>query len=609
MRATMRPVGAWKERPKRTKPTSRTTATMTAGHFESSPSTMKRPSAIAIATPIETQRSWSQRLVRGLPCSIAGAPSWSRNPGIDKTLAGRGQPTASVPGGLLGGGLSCVAVVEESVDGRAGSGDVRAKRAEPEEGLRRRAPGEVVEREGREVARPPDRRECVFQGGGARLEAGGAGARVEGREDGAGGLLRRAGRDPEQDGVVVRELERGQVRPGPAPELGPVGEADGDVGAEPRGEDMEPLRRERGRERLVREDERSGRVRAATAEPGRNGDLLVDRDLPARLDGGVRREQLERGADERVLREAVHGELPGRCELQAVRQLEADEDGDELVVAVGAERAGDEREVELRVGEADAHASASRRRGNSSGASASARVSAPWPSVASAATVCARGAAPASSSAFARVFRRWPNAAPTSVRSSPNRAGSGRRRNATSAESTFGRGRKTSRETGWKPVRSVASWSRTETAPYAFVRGAAKKRSATSRCTITHHCSTDGRPARLSATSGVATLYGRFATSLRGGGTSAARSTRSASPKTTSTFVRAPRRSRRTGSSERSSSTAWTCATRSARNAVRMPGPGPISRTVSSADRSASRSMTRTMFSSTRKCWPSSFFG
>src|SRR3954466_14326247 len=58
----------------------------------------------------------------------------------------------------------------------------------------------------------------------------------------------------------------------------------------------------------------------------------------------------------------------------------------------------------------------------------------------------------------------------------------------------------------------------TETAPYAFVPGAAKKRSATSRWTITHQSSTFGRPPRLSTTSGVAMLYGRFATSLGGGG-------------------------------------------------------------------------------------------
>ena len=103
-------------------------------------------------------------------------------------------------------------------------------------------------------------------------------------------------------------------------------------------------------------------------------------------------------------------------------------------------------------------------------------------------------------------------------------SGSGSRRNATSAESTFGGGWKTVRETGWKPVRDAASWTSTETAPYAFVDGAAKKRSATSRCTITHQRSTVGRPSRLSATIGVATLYGRFATSFVGGGSSAARS-------------------------------------------------------------------------------------
>ncbi len=52
-----------------------------------------------------------------------------------------------------------------------------------------------------------------------------------------------------------------------------------------------------------------------------------------------------------------------------------------------------------------------------------------------------------------------------------------------------------------------------------MVEGTAKKRSATSRWTITHHdvsCS----KARLSTTSGVAMLYGRFATSLLGAGES-----------------------------------------------------------------------------------------
>ena len=50
------------------------------------------------------------------------------------------------------------------------------------------------------------------------------------------------------------------------------------------------------------------------------------------------------------------------------------------------------------------------------------------------------------------------------------------------------------RATGWKPVRSEASWTSTDTPPYAFVDGAAKKRSATSRCTITVHSSSPGMP-------------------------------------------------------------------------------------------------------------------
>ena len=92
---------------------------------------------------------------------------------------------------------------------------------------------------------------------------------------------------------------------------------------------------------------------------------------------------------------------------------------------------------------------------------------------------------PASASELASVLRRWAKRASTSVLTCGEAPGAMRRK-ATSAESTFGRGRNTSRDTGWRPVRSVASWTSTETAPYAFVDGRAKNRSATSRCTITH---------------------------------------------------------------------------------------------------------------------------
>ena len=99
------------------------------------------------------------------------------------------------------------------------------------------------------------------------------------------------------------------------------------------------------------------------------------------------------------------------------------------------------------------------------------------------------------------------------ARDSPR--GSSVRRKATSAESTFGGGRKTVRETGMEAgslARRAGRAPRPRRTPSS--RGSAKSRSATSRCTITHQSSTFGSPSRLSTSSGVATLYGRFATSF-----------------------------------------------------------------------------------------------
>ena len=66
------------------------------------------------------------------------------------------------------------------------------------------------------------------------------------------------------------------------------------------------------------------------------------------------------------------------------------------------------------------------------------------------------------------------------------------RSNATSAESTFGCGRKTVRETGWKPVRRVASCISTETAPYA---GARLGEEPVGDLELHHHAPASGRPA------------------------------------------------------------------------------------------------------------------
>ena len=169
------------------------------------------------------------------------------------------------------------------------------------------------------------------------------------------------------------------------------------------------------------------------------------------------------------------------------------------------------------------------------------------PIAASAATTSSRDATPASASALASVLRRWPKAA---LDDAPNDLGPRRARDAArtprarSRRSAVG-GTPCARRDG-TPSAARASCTSTDTAPYAFVEGSANRRSATSRCTITHHEPTLGSPSRLSTTIGVATLYGRLATSAVAGGSSAARSIRSASPNTSRTFVepgeRAPER-------------------------------------------------------------------
>ena len=151
------------------------------------------------------------------------------------------------------------------------------------------------------------------------------------------------------------------------------------------------------------------------------------------------------------------------------------------------------------------------------------------------------------------------------------------RSKATSAESTLGGGRKTLRDTGWKPVRRASSCTSTDTAPYAFVDGRAKKRSATSRCTITHQAATDGQARsrrlgddrRRDVVREVRDELGRREARAP------ARSSRSASPNTSRTFgLPASAVRERAGSSERSSSIAWTSATRSARYVGEHAEPG-----------------------------------
>src|SRR5437762_10528079 len=82
----------------------------------------------------------------------------------------------------------------------------------------------------------------------------------------------------------------------------------------------------------------------------------------------------------------------------------------------------------------------------------------------------------------------------------------------TNADSTFGAG--TNTVGGTRPTTEATAQyaTLTDTAPYASDRTGAASRSPTSLCTITSIREICGTPSSRSATSGVATLYGRLAT-------------------------------------------------------------------------------------------------
>ena len=259
-----------------------------------------------------------------------------------------------------------------------------------------------------------------------------------------------------------------------------------------------------------------------------------------------------------------------------------------------------------------AHASAAASATNSAGSSASARV------LGGAADrrerrrgALPRRPAPASASEFGSVFRRCANAAST-TRLDPrrSRSGSGTRRNATSAESTFGGGRKTVRETGWKPVRArseldehrdgavrlrrrlgeeaVGDLALHHHAPELEARAArrgSRRRSASRRCRAGSR--------RASSAAGRA-RRGRARARRR-----SAASTFGAPPSARAGAARASGRARRRGRARRGRRGSASGRRGRARSrARRRPAPS-----------SASRPITPRMFSSARKCWPSAFFG
>src|SRR5439155_3326949 len=162
---------------------------------------------------------------------------------------------------------------------------------------------------------------------------------------------------------------------------------------------------------LVGERERCGGVGAATAQTGCHGNPLLDARAPACA--GLRREQFERAPHERVSGKAVDAQLVRILDLDAIGEIDALQNGHDLVVAVVALWADDEREVNLRARRRALHARAFASSTNSRGSSASARVSTCRPTERNASSAFWRVATPLKASEVGRVFRRCAKPAST----------------------------------------------------------------------------------------------------------------------------------------------------------------------------------------------------
>ena len=96
--------------------------------------------------------------------------------------------------------------------------------------------------------------------------------------------------------------------------------------------------------------QRGSRVGAAAAEPGGDGDRLLDLDLPARLDARDGREGLQRLGHDRVVGEPGHRKpiSPTESATVSASEIRCSTVTTSCLPSV-AERADDEREVDLRV--------------------------------------------------------------------------------------------------------------------------------------------------------------------------------------------------------------------------------------------------------------------
>ena len=263
------------------------------------------PSAAAIQSAMRMRRARSHRPASLVPCSIACDESMTTHQPYHAGAVSQVAPAAF--------SARCAAsragpVVEEPVDRRAGAADVGAEGAERAQLVRERrrsrgrSRGSAARSRGRRTAR-----ERGEERGAALLEAGGAVAAVEGGVDGRGRrlLARRAGATSSTQKSCGRS-SGSSVRAVAGAELRAVGEEERDVGAERRGE-LVQLRRPRAAPASVAFASRSA---VAASElpppsPAATGSRFSIAHVPARLDAGARGERLERGADERVVREAL----------------------------------------------------------------------------------------------------------------------------------------------------------------------------------------------------------------------------------------------------------------------------------------------------------------
>ena len=580
----------------------------------------RRLSTKAIRSAIRSRRSRNQRAACSRRCSTTAArrSSAARRYQTGATTQARaraaqppGRPRAHRPG-----------------DGRGRRRPGRRRSRRP--GTRRARAGRRRAREsagGRRRDRSAGRLRSRAAGGRRRAPPGSASRRCSKRP-----AARRAGQTArtrpqssscpsprqreEHDPEVLRQLERREPLAGSLGELRPGLEEEGDVGADPSGDSV----RRRSREGASRVRGWRARVRRPASalpppRPAASGILFSSR---TRQHGSTPAASASRASAARTsvsLRSPSTSSAGARLELDRVAEVDPlHARSTTSCRPSAARRSDDEREVDLRGGRERAFTAAARpARRTRSGASASARTSpGESRSASSAPSPLSRPSTPASSSAFTSVLRRWRERALNDLLDAgelgPQARVAGRRRAPSPRSAAAG---STVRD-DWVEARALGRQLHEHRDRAVALRPGRRRRSGRrpragpSRTRARR--SGGRRGSRRRAVSRSCT--GRLETNLSGGGSrSASGSVKRVAEARGSTFVVPGQRSRRCGSRPRSTSTA--CTRRDAVGEV----SGEHAETGADLEhdvvrsRSASRPATPRMFSSTRKCWPSSRFG